>query len=451
MITKNNNAFTLVELIVVIVILAILATIAFLSFSNQSSWARDSARLSDISSIRKWIEVKVAVGWVIPVPANPAIYAWASAFSWITWVTISAWTINNSILPAISAWIKDPSWTEYKYSTISKWWAPLFYQIAIELENPISHINKLNPFNSHKDSFTSFWDSATSKVTYLKWSYSFDPSLPSLFLLTGSTAPEDWWIFNPDICFVLNNSTTNTISNASNCIQKKNMALKDYDSWLIAMWDMQTTESSWWITYLKDISGNWWNGKCYGDNTLSWSCWSVGPSFVSWGMLFNWMTWSSIKILNSTGMLAWEKQMTIIWKMSWYCNTGWNCAIIRAWANTASVKSLNFRRWIVWWELSTNNLNYKNLSSTITVAEGSAAFWAMTYDWSKIKIYLNWNLTNQAVLSWIISTSNWDWYMWKITPTDPNWTFSGTISEVKIYNRALSDSEIYQQAKSAWF
>ncbi|EKE29199.1 MAG: hypothetical protein ACD_2C00209G0013, partial [uncultured bacterium (gcode 4)] len=54
--TKNNNAFTLVELIVVIVILAILATIAFMSFSDHSSSARDSARLSDTTNIRKWIE-----------------------------------------------------------------------------------------------------------------------------------------------------------------------------------------------------------------------------------------------------------------------------------------------------------------------------------------------------------------------------------------------------------
>ncbi|EKE29555.1 MAG: hypothetical protein ACD_2C00149G0001, partial [uncultured bacterium (gcode 4)] len=57
----NNNAFTLVELIVVIVILAILATIAFLSFSDYSSSARDSARLSDTANIRKWIELRQAI------------------------------------------------------------------------------------------------------------------------------------------------------------------------------------------------------------------------------------------------------------------------------------------------------------------------------------------------------------------------------------------------------
>ncbi|EKE28303.1 MAG: hypothetical protein ACD_3C00082G0015, partial [uncultured bacterium (gcode 4)] len=118
--SKNNSAFTLVELIVVIVILAILATIAFLSFSSQSGSARDSVRLSDTTNIRKWLELRQAIGWTIPLPANPKVYAWWATATGVSGVTISEWTVNNSILSALSAWIKDPAWSEYKYSTISQ-------------------------------------------------------------------------------------------------------------------------------------------------------------------------------------------------------------------------------------------------------------------------------------------------------------------------------------------
>ncbi len=49
----NKKAFTLVELIVVITILAVLWTIWYLSFLWYTESSRDSARLSDITSMKK--------------------------------------------------------------------------------------------------------------------------------------------------------------------------------------------------------------------------------------------------------------------------------------------------------------------------------------------------------------------------------------------------------------
>ena len=54
---QRKNAFTLVELIVVIVILAILGTIAFISLQWYSKDARDSTRVSDISTIKTSLEL----------------------------------------------------------------------------------------------------------------------------------------------------------------------------------------------------------------------------------------------------------------------------------------------------------------------------------------------------------------------------------------------------------
>ena len=47
----NRSAFTLVELIVVITILAILATVAFISFGGQTTKAKNSKVVTDISSL----------------------------------------------------------------------------------------------------------------------------------------------------------------------------------------------------------------------------------------------------------------------------------------------------------------------------------------------------------------------------------------------------------------
>ena len=54
---KTKLAFTLVELIVVIVILAILGTIAFISLQWYSKDARDSTRVSDISTMKTSLEL----------------------------------------------------------------------------------------------------------------------------------------------------------------------------------------------------------------------------------------------------------------------------------------------------------------------------------------------------------------------------------------------------------
>ena len=124
---KPKTAFTLVELIVVIVILSILATIAFLSFSSQSSWARDSTRLSDVSSIKKSVEMFSVNSWLYPTPDTPTAFTYSG---WVVWNQWTLWdnayklvknTLSKKVTDPLSAW-------EYSYSLANN---KREYQVAI--------------------------------------------------------------------------------------------------------------------------------------------------------------------------------------------------------------------------------------------------------------------------------------------------------------------------------
>jgi len=75
---KQKYAFTLVELIVVITILAILWTIAFISLQWYSKQARDSTRISDLSSMKTSLELFNLEAWKFPVTTDWFIvtYSW---------------------------------------------------------------------------------------------------------------------------------------------------------------------------------------------------------------------------------------------------------------------------------------------------------------------------------------------------------------------------------------
>ena len=78
----KKSGFTLVELIVVIAVLAVLATIAFSTVQNVSSSARDSARLTDVSSMKTSLETYGATKGALPVPDNATAIIWSGALAW---------------------------------------------------------------------------------------------------------------------------------------------------------------------------------------------------------------------------------------------------------------------------------------------------------------------------------------------------------------------------------
>ncbi len=81
--TKFTFGFTLVELIVVITILAILGTIGFISIQGYSSSARDSSRISNLVNLQKWLTLFQVVGWTFPMPESPiSVFASGTLFAY---------------------------------------------------------------------------------------------------------------------------------------------------------------------------------------------------------------------------------------------------------------------------------------------------------------------------------------------------------------------------------
>ena len=114
---SKNKWFTLVELIVVITILAILWAIAFISLQWYSTDARDSARITDISSIRTSLELYHLEAWKYPNPTN-----WVDiTFSWSdVW---KQWTFGETVFTNTDKLDKIPldpvTNKEYTYSITS--------------------------------------------------------------------------------------------------------------------------------------------------------------------------------------------------------------------------------------------------------------------------------------------------------------------------------------------
>lgn len=80
--SNRYKAFTLVELIVSITILTILGFIAFISISSYSEQSRDSARISDIASLKTNLEIFHIEDWKYPEPTDFTLVSHSWAIVW---------------------------------------------------------------------------------------------------------------------------------------------------------------------------------------------------------------------------------------------------------------------------------------------------------------------------------------------------------------------------------
>ncbi len=451
---KYFKGFTLVELIIVITILAILATIAFVSFQSYTKDARDANRTATIKNIEKGLELFTIKTGNFPTPDEPTTFTGGldgkvKISQGIVWDGVAT-IINMNTTPL------DPNdKSKYTYSTF--WDDNKYYQVAINAEN-------------YQTSFIPQTYAFTPKSAIVQWNYRFDPSLPSLIVVPGSVNTASW-IFDPKVCFVIDGWK----NSLDNCVEKKEeMSLKDFDSSLVGYWDMETT--SW--SLLKDLSGN--------GNHWSW-IWDILPTDI-WWHLWKWYYFSSWALLvwSDLDNIKFDKQFTLTiisnaysFNNSHYPRLFENRHFSSHYENHLWVSWVNYSvQWMnsvwieirssTWWTL---NYNYATLLNWITWTGTAKAFTNTRYnnlislnkfyyitfifDNNIIKTYVNWIKKDEVkaplfdFVKFNTDSAEKYIYIWWRGGRDRD--FHWIIDEAKIYNRALTDEEIRQQAKIAGF
>ncbi|MDD2916256.1 MAG: prepilin-type N-terminal cleavage/methylation domain-containing protein, partial [Candidatus Gracilibacteria bacterium] len=444
--------FTLIELIVVITILVILGTIAFLNLGGFQSSARDGRRVSDMANIGKALDMMIVTQGNAPIPTSAVSYTGGS-------VTLFIGTVTSTTIPRMNGDFSDPlTRSPYNYSVFGN---GLYYQLGIDFENPLSYHTSIPGID------TVYAADSSLRYSKLSGNYVFDPSLPSLFVLSGSYNTASGGIFAPDVCFVLDNVSTNTFGSSvssvtsSGCIAKKDMSLNTLDRSLVGYWDMETLTSS---GLLKDLSGNGNEGVLSGSvlptstggyvgkgyyfsgSSMFYSSQSLkyqGSQTITLEMLVN------LKALASSSILIESSQDANTNTGSWYLadfypSGGCNSKIPTI-TPFLSISPIGWRRII---------------KCPYVQSEEKNKFISIIYDLKKqnISIFLNgsplrtYEAINNPVSGSINSETIKDYtlYIGKRSNA-PGGGALGIIDDLKIYNRALSDSEIKQQARIAGF
>jgi len=307
---QGKKAFTLVELIIVITILAILATIAFMSFQGYVKQSRDSNRLTTIKTIEKWVDLFLTKSWKIPAPDEATAFTGGSADNpvkisqWIVWAQMVQ-VINMNQVPL------DPkTQAKYHYSVFGE--TP-YYQIGIEQEQ--DWVSYISP--SYAD----------SEEVMISGNYTFDPSLPSLFVIEDSVV--NWGLFGTWVCFVLDGWENTFETENEDCETKTQLLEKGFDKSLVGYWSFDETwfavpnHRYWGNNFYKDYS--WNNFHAFNSWTIQWA-WFVAPTQTGWyiwkalyftsGSIFLWWLENDVFWLPYPEWFA----ITLIWNLMEYKN-----------------------------------------------------------------------------------------------------------------------------------
>jgi len=285
----KKSAFTLVELIVVITILAILWTIAFISFQWFKTSARDSARISDLRNIEKWLELIVTKDVLLPEPAEKI-------------------TITNS-------W--ETIWYQWKMTKNLAWtiW------VNWELVDPLTQANYIYSVDKNFKKYQVLWYLENSKNTAMlknnnflvNTTYAEEIKYTDKYLITYGN--EVWIILNKDNSPVIT-SSINIDCNTKNDYKLVLSETKSFDSiswqnmysWALC-YDAEYERDPAFTTTWKVWTTWFWNA----DNTIKFTL-----SYV-WAWEIEWWDWEKTAISTSfstvthTYASAWDYTVKIRW------------------------------------------------------------------------------------------------------------------------------------------
>jgi len=435
---RYKKAFTLVELIIVITILAILATIAFMSFQGYAKQSRDSNRLTTIKTIEKWVDLFLTKSGKIPAPDEATAFTGGSADNP---VKISQWTVWAQMVQVINMnqVPLDPK-TQAKYH-YSVFWETPYYQIGIEQEQ--DSVSYISP------TFADLQD------VMISGNYTFDPSLPSLFVIEDSVV--SWGLFGTWVCFVVDGGLNTFKTENEDCETKTQLLEKGFDTSLVGYWDMEST--TW--GKLKDLSGNGNHGTFSGTE--------ITPNFTWWlawkSLCFN-QTWTGYIVIPN------KENLNFSWafSLSLYFNTsslsGWNLFskrdtttdwyrfVLQPWNGVGFETGFMYNSSVpigkYFRVLNTSSKSF-DLNSWYSLVALKDSNW-------EYRIYINWKKVwvQKGEMYPIINNSDLILGAFVRPSSYPNIFYNNVffvwkMDEVKLYNKVLSDQEIAQQARIAGF
>jgi hypothetical protein len=223
-----------------------------------------------------------------------------------------------------------------------------------------------------------------------------------------------------------------------------NKTLASMDDSLVGYWDMETLTTDW--SKLKDLSkyGNdgigsgsimiWWvNGKMWKATSFPWLNWnyiripvSNSLNFVGKGLTatlwFNTIQTSASMLFSQHNQ--WNSWIWSLFKMS--IETAVECNIIGLCAFGG------VSNWSSW---------YTGFLSQTKINNNNWHFIVISINSTNQKIFIDGKKESEIIWTYLLPSSLYDFTIW----ADYNWdafAFSGSLDEIRIHNRALSDSEI---------
>ncbi len=451
----TNNGFTLVELIVVITILAILWTIAFISLQWYSKDARDSTRISDLSSMKSSLELFQLDAGKYPIPTDGVdiTYSW-----WTVWTQWSFWETVYSNTDKLDKIPTDPlSDKVYTYSTTQ---SKNQYELGWVLEWNETTLN-LNTNQTH-----TAWNIEASAI--VTWNYNWQMSKTLIWTTCNILA----------IPTIITNDTQTSTDLVE--IVNNNRLVKNWHKNLPSTFKTSKFKYDWWFEFHPNKL------LAYTD---TWSCNDITNKSDASArvLLLKWLqeaySWTTLKndweiknilALNidtnnpSTFLLsyawnyvnnnfAWNIIVNDAWKKcdSWYTEQWWNCIL-----NTYTV-SWTFWAWWNWASVNvcgtnvtansswnfTANINHWTTCNNITATRSGYTCsttvnwpWSLTSDitniaWNCVNVFYQCTWTTQwyeatSSFGWcdttdkIVCTWVWTWYViaWCNVWTSISWT-----------------------------
>lgn len=469
---KQKQAFTLMELIITIIILAILWTIAFIALQWYSTSARDSTRITDLSSMRSSLEIYKVESWKYPKPTDwvDITYNWAIVWNQGTfWENVKVNTDKLNKIPL------DPlSESFYTYSLTAKWneyqlwWILEWDDVSLNDWKILPKTNAsweviakayvLWTYNWLLTKAVAEWScnilavpSIITNDLYLRelqqivdnnaFVYRWYRNLPSTY--KSSKFNVYWWLaFKPNKLVVYSDSIwCEDLVNMTNHVSKLNLlkSLQDAYVWTIL-------QNEWEIN---NIVHENININKTSNSTLSLSINTVNNTL-----------WWNVALPHSTRNLpnCGDKP-----DYAWAIFTNWNPTVFnQSWQSLDSNAACYFTCWawkVLYWnacivENCTENLPlWLTPNGTSSVSNASTMYWwAWTYSatpwdctFSCNPVWYNWNwsscVINTYTVSWTLWIA-WAWasvdLWWTTVVADGSWNFTSSIN----HGTSLSDINV---------